>query len=75
MRLNGTVWQQIDSRDAIWIDIQQTIDPATMANLIVGDFNQTIALLDGGVELTYEQKLAQEIVNGFKVVNNQLVRV
>jgi len=75
LKLTGTTWQQIDSRDAIWLDIQESIDPVTMANLIIGDFNQTIALLDGGVALTYEQKLAQEIVNGFRVVNNQLVRV
>lgn len=75
LKLVGTSWVEIDKREPIWNDIKESIDPETMANLIVSDFNQTIALLAGGVELTYEQKLAAEIVNGFKVVNNQLVRV
>jgi hypothetical protein len=68
-------WQEIDKRDPMWDDIKEDIDPVTMANLIVADFNQSIALLSGGAELTYEQKLAAELMNGFKVVNNQLVRV
>jgi len=74
-RTGATIWEEIDKRDAIWPDIKETIDPATMANLIVSDFNLTIATLSGGAPLTYEQKLAAELVNQFKVVNNQLVRV
>lgn len=74
-RIGTGQWQEIDKRDPIWNNDKEDIDPVTMANLVVADFNQTIALLSGGDELSYEQKLAAEFMNGFKVVNNQLVRV
>ena len=69
------VWVEIDKRDPIWKDIQGDMEPTFMAKLIIDDFNKTIVTMAGVAELTYEQKLAAELANSYKVVNNQLVRI
>lgn len=75
LKLEGTQWREIDKRDPIWDDQKEQIDPEFMAKLIVDDFNNTIATLSGGGELTYEQKLGAAIANGYKVVDNKLVKI
>ena len=62
------VWVEVDKRDGMWKDIQEDIDPVTMINLIVSDFNQTIITISGGTPtLTWNQKLAKLFREGLVV--------
>jgi len=62
------VWVEVDKRDGLWKDIQEDIDPLTMINLIVNDFNVTIKTISGGTPtLTWNQKLAKLFREGLVV--------
>lgn len=69
----ASTWEVLDKREPMWSDIKETIDPATMLDLIINDFNLTIAGLSGQPAETYEQKLARLLTTKVTVVNNQLV--
>lgn len=69
----GAIWSQIDSRQPMWIDQQESFTPELMASLIVKDFNETLATRGGGEPMTWNQKLASIFQVGLAVQDNQLV--
>ena len=70
---NGDVWDIIDERQPMWEDQMKDFTPAAMAQLIITDFNKTLADYGSEGEMTWQEELAHIFQNNLAIVDGQLI--
>lgn len=73
LTVQGGDWVEIDKRQAIWMDLQEDIQPDIMAGLIIKDFNKTLKNRGGSEPMTWNQELAAIFRLRLSLVDAQLV--
>lgn len=78
---NGSKWVNLDERQPMWADQQEDFTPQLIADLIIRDFNKTLArdindLLAGKniAPLTWNEQLALIIHLNMALKNGQVIR-
>ena len=70
---NGAAWDEIFRYDTLWNDIQEDIDPETMAGYIVSAANKALEKYSEGGEMTWNQKLGAIFQLRMALVNEQII--